>query len=79
MATVTDDVDDFITASEAAVLAGCQPETFRSYERRGYAPARARTFGTTPVWSRKAILAWLESRPGTGARTDLRKREAGGE
>lgn len=66
--------DDLITAGEAAELAGCGVDTFRSYERRGYAPKRARMYGSTPVWSRAAIMAWLESRPGAGARTDLRKK-----
>ncbi|WP_311208748.1 MULTISPECIES: hypothetical protein [unclassified Aeromicrobium] len=70
---MTSEPDDLITASEAADMAKVDVETFRTYERRGYAPARVKMFGRTPVYSRAAVRKWLETRPGAGARTDLRR------
>lgn len=49
------------------------PATFRSYASRGQAPAPIERRANVPFYSRKQILEWARNRPGSGARTDLRK------
>jgi len=74
---------DLVDIAEFAELAGVQPRTIHSYRH----PANRREGGTTtlynvpepvahigqtPVWTRKQVDAWIKSRPGQGARVDLR-------
>lgn len=64
-------MNDYLTASEAAALAGVTAPTFRGYVVKGYAPQPDLHFGRTPGWRRETIELWLSSRPGQGRRTDL--------
>jgi CRISPR-associated protein Csx17 len=62
-----------LTAAQSAGAAGIRESTFRSYVARGQAPgpdARDLASGR-PGWCAATIGAWLASRPGAGARTDL--------
>lgn len=61
-----------LTSAEAAARAGIGASTFRGYVARGHAPAPA---GFDPktglrVWDEAKVMAWIENRPGQGARTD---------
>lgn len=68
-------MDDWIDTEEAARLAGgIKPDTLRHYARTGHAPQPTK-IGRSLMWSRRAILTWMEGRPGAGARTDLPKRD----
>lgn len=74
-----DAVDDHgITRAEVLDLlrrrgVSVAPDTWSSYVARGRAPQPVRHVGRTPLWDRQAILRWVETRPGQGARTDLRR------
>ena len=68
---------EYLGAADFAARAGLATETIRSYMRKGLTPP-ADVIITTPSgqlrgWSTDTIDAWLASRPGRGARTDLRK------
>ena len=68
---------EYLGAADAAARAGLAPATIRSYMKKGLTPP-ADVVITTPAgplrgWSPATIDAWLASRPGRGARTDLRK------
>lgn len=68
---------EYLGAADFADRAGLATTTIRSYMRKGLTPP-ADVVITTPSgplrgWSPKTIDAWLASRPGQGARTDLRK------
>ena len=68
---------EYLGAAYFAARAGLATETIRSYMRKGLTPP-ADVIITTPSgplrgWSPETIDAWLASRPGQGARTDLRK------
>ena len=71
--------DDLITAQECVDLMKEETgdeiavSTFRTYVFRGQAPAAVDKFGRTPVYDRNQILDWIRNRPGTGARTDLKR------
>jgi predicted DNA-binding transcriptional regulator AlpA len=58
-----------ITSQEAAELAGVKRDTFSGYVTRGQAPKPIRHVGRTPLWDEDEIKAWMENRPGLGART----------
>lgn len=54
---------------------GIKPATWRAYVARGQAPQPQ---GFDPDtgrrdWSAEAVAQWAATRPGSGARTDLRK------
>lgn len=61
----------WIDTTEAARLAGIKPDTLRHYVRTGHAPAPTR-FGRSLMWDADEIRQWIATRPGQGARTDLR-------
>lgn len=68
---------EYLGAADFAARAGLATVTIRSYMRKGLTPP-ADVIITTPSvplrgWSPETIDAWLASRPGQGARTDLRK------
>lgn len=68
---------EYLGAAEFAVRAGLATATIRSYMRKGLTPP-ADVVITTPAgplrgWAPETIDAWMASRPGRGARTDLRK------
>lgn len=76
-ATIEQWLSEEIPVAEAAAIGGIKPSTFRSYVRRGQAPAPHRHYGRTPVWTRAVIIDWMNNRPGIGARSDLHKPSAG--
>lgn len=63
-----------LTATMCAIAAGVARGTFHKYSQRGYAPPAdgKDLFSGRPYWHRRTISAWLPTRPGRGARTDLR-------
>lgn len=68
---------EYLGAANFADRAGLAAATIRSYMRKGLIPP-ADVIITTPAgplrgWSPETIDAWMASRPGRGARTDLRK------
>ena len=63
-----------ITSDRAAALAGFAVRTFTGYVARGQAPKPIRHMGRTPVWDEAEIKAWMENRPGRGARGTERAR-----
>ncbi|PCK23269.1 helix-turn-helix transcriptional regulator [Rhodococcus qingshengii] len=71
--------ENLLTAQECVDLikaesgAETTAATFRTYVHRGQAPAPVDKFGRTPVYDRAEILEWIRSRPGKGARTDLKR------
>lgn len=68
---------EYLGAAHFAVRAGLAVATIRSYMRKGLIPP-ADVVISTPAgplrgWAPETIDAWMASRPGRGARTDLRK------
>jgi len=61
-----------MTRDECADLAGITADTWSAYVSRGQAPGPVERVGRTPLWDAEQIEAWVASRPGRGARTDLR-------
>jgi hypothetical protein len=68
---------EYLGAADFAARAGLAVATIRSYMRKGLTPpadVQIRTpNGPLRGWSPETIDEWLASRPGQGARTDLRK------
>jgi hypothetical protein len=68
---------EYLGAADFAARAGLAVATIRSYMRKGLTPPADVQISTPngPLrgWSVDTIDAWLASRPGQGARTDLRK------
>ena len=68
---------EYLGTADFAARAGLATATIRSYMRKGLTPP-ADVVIITPSgplrgWAPKTIDTWLASRPGRGARTDLRK------
>jgi hypothetical protein len=74
----------FLSTEEVAELAGLKPDTVSSYLSRSkgraaeerYIPEPDILLGASrpvPGWRLETIKAWLVSRPGAGARRDLRR------
>jgi hypothetical protein len=66
------------TTQQAAKWCGVQPDTYRSYVTRGYAPSALNE--RDPVTGAKlhdaaAVREWHAGRPGRGARTDLQEKD----
>ncbi|WP_225438900.1 helix-turn-helix transcriptional regulator, partial [Candidatus Frankia nodulisporulans] len=72
-----DDFEPLLDYTDIAKLAGISPVTARSYKSSGHLPdPDVQTSSRRPRWKLSTVRAWLENRPGAGARTDLwRKRE----
>jgi predicted DNA-binding transcriptional regulator AlpA len=64
-----------ITSDEAAEIAGVARKTFSGYVARGQAPKPVRHIGRTPVWDEDDMRAWMNNRPGHGARDTARALE----
>lgn len=64
------------TRLEFAAAAGIRASTLSAMVSRGQAPAPTSRVGSTPLWDRDVVMQWLASRPGQGARTDLRGEDA---
>lgn len=77
--TVTTQEDQpltFVGYGPAAAYLGLKRNTLSSYVARGIGPEaeperRAEGQYNLPVFTRAALDAWKEARPGQGARTDL--------
>jgi hypothetical protein len=69
--------DDFLGYAQIATLATergvpMKTQTVRGYRHRGALPdPDDLTFPDRPRWRRSTVVAWLDSRPGQGTRTDL--------
>lgn len=68
--------DKFVGYGPAAEYLGLKRNTLSSYVARGIGPEaepekQAEGQYNLPVFTRAALDAWKESRPGQGARTDL--------
>lgn len=73
MGTTIDGIEVW-TATECAEAASCTQSTWRAYVGRGQAPKPLdKKIGRSNVWSAGEVRAWVTSRPGRGARTDLRE------
>lgn len=75
-ATVTEAPVKFEGYGPAAEYLGLKRNTLSSYVARGIGPKAepqpvAQGQYNLPVFTREALDAWKESRPGQGARTDL--------
>lgn len=66
---------ELLTTAEAAALAGVLPASWAAQARRTPALRDAKVMldGRTPAWPREVVETWLRTRPGRGARTDLRE------
>lgn len=68
---------EYLGAADFAARAGLAVDTIRSYIRKGLTPPAdvqiSTPNGHLRGWSPETIDAWLASRLGQGARTDLRK------
>jgi len=62
-----------LTAAQAAAAAGIAEKTWTSYvARRQAPPPDSRDLRTgRPEWAEATVAAWMATRPGQGARTDL--------
>jgi predicted DNA-binding transcriptional regulator AlpA len=60
-------LDQFISATEAAQLAGIERDTFTSYVSRGFAPEPVGVFGGRRVYERATIEAWAAKRSGNAS------------
>ena len=65
-------LSEVLTLIETVTGKAIAASTWRSYVARGQAPKPARHLSRTPLYSRKDIETWIATRPGSGARTDLR-------
>lgn len=61
----------YLTKGEIAKYLGVSLSTIKGYDRRGYLPEPDVQVGRTFGWAPATIDAWLLTRPGAGARTDL--------
>jgi predicted DNA-binding transcriptional regulator AlpA len=64
-------VTTMLTVADIAELAGVSKATIDSYRYRGYLPEPQIVRGRTPLWARPIVRHWLETRPGSGWRTDI--------
>ena len=62
--------DERLTAAAVAAFLGIKPDTWYAYVTRRHAPEPDGRFGRTLWWWKSTIVAWDQSRPGPGARTD---------
>ncbi len=60
-----------LTVGDIADAAGVSKATIDSYRYRGYLPEPQIVRGRTPLWARPIVRRWLNTRPGSGWRTDL--------
>ena len=62
---------DILTVAQVAEHLGLSVRTVETYRAHGRMP-EATMVGRTPTWTREQIDQWQATRPGQGARTDLR-------
>jgi len=63
-----DDADQVITRDEISQWLKLKPNTWSGYVSRNQAPQPVKRVGSTPLWSRREVLDWQESRRGRGHR-----------
>lgn len=59
-------MNGYLTAAQAAELAGVKPRTWHGMVSRGTAPKPDTYLGRTPGWTRETVETWKASRPGPG-------------
>ena len=64
-------VSDVLTVAQVAEYLGLSIRTVETYRADGRMPEPTMV-GRTPTWTREQIDQWQATRPGRGARTDLR-------
>ena len=64
-------VSDPLTVAQVAEYLGLSVRTVETYRADGRLP-KPTMVGRTPTWTRAQIDQWQATRPGRGARTDLR-------
>ncbi len=62
---------DILTVAKVAEHLGLSIRTVETYRADGRMPEPTMV-GRTPTWTREQIDQWQATRPGRGARTDLR-------
>lgn len=60
--------NDLLTTAQVAEMAGVKAMSIHQYRQRGAIPEPDQYIGRTPVWKRRTIEKWLESRPPTPQR-----------
>lgn len=60
-----------LTIADLAAMLGVTPDTVSVYRHRGALPDPQALVGRAPMWSRPIIQDWVDTRPGTGWRTDM--------
>ena len=65
-------MSDPLTVAQVAEYLSLSVRMVEAYRRDGRLP-EATMVGRTPTWTREQIDAWQATRPGQGARTDLRQ------
>ena len=61
----------YLGPAEVAARVGLAPATIRDYALKGRMPEPDVRIGPNAGWSEATIDAWVQSRPGRGARTDI--------
>lgn len=64
-------MSDVLTVAQVAKHLGLSIRTVETYRADGRMPEPTMV-GRTPTWTREQIDQWQATRPGRGARTDLR-------
>lgn len=64
-------MSDPLTVAQVAEYLGLSIRTVETYRADGRMPEPTMV-GRTPTWTREQIDQWQATRPGRGARTDLR-------
>ena len=64
-------MSDVLTVAQVAEYLGLSIRTVETYRADGRMPEPTMV-GRTPTWTRVQIDEWQATRPGRGARTDLR-------
>lgn len=62
-----------MSISAVAEYTGLSRRTIQDYRLDGRLPEPAIVIGRSPGWTREQIEEWMRTRPGQGARTDLRQ------
>lgn len=66
-------MEQFLSVNQVAELLGVSVNSVKGYRAKGLLPEPDAKVGNAFGWRQKTIEAWNERRPGSGARTDLRR------
>ena len=64
----------YLGYGQVASMLQILPGTVRTYYSQGRMPSPDVMVGKTPGWKPETITAWVDTRPGKGARTDRLER-----